>query len=93
MLSGLLSRLTRLAWLPGLLSRLARLLPRLPRLPRLLPWLTRLLSRLARLGFGISGLLRGGRIQLLIERIERARHRLLLRGRSGCRSLLSCGLR
>ena len=75
------------------MSGLARLLPRLPRLPRLLPRLTGLLSRLPRLAFGIPGLLRGGRIQLLIERIKRARHRLLLRWRSGRGCLLTCGLR
>ena len=82
-MAGLLSRLTRLARLLAGLTRLARLLSRL----------ARLLSRLTGLAFGIPGLLRGGRIQLLIERIERARHHLLLRGRTGCGGLLSCGLR
>ena len=62
-MSGLLSCLTRL------LSWLPGLLPRLPRLSRLLTLLA----------CAIRSLLRGGRIQLLIERIKRTRHRLLLR--------------
>ena len=57
----------------GLLSCLTRLLSWLP---GLLPRLSRLLTLLA---CAIRSLLRGGRIQLLIERIKRTRHRLLLR--------------
>ena len=52
-----------------MLARLTGLLSRLPRLTRLLSWLSLTIRRL----------LRGGRIQLLIERIKRTRHRLLLR--------------
>ena len=52
----------------------------LARLSWLLSWLTGLLARLLSwLSLTIRRLLRGGRIQLLFERIESARHRLLLR--------------